>query len=141
MCGGRYGAQLTDPNITCVGYRKAAQGCIGLTNFTQYAYRALFDEVINSFPGVDGLVGTLVLSTCPPPLPPRFMIRAHWRRGSTNGVRVSITHAFRLLAFGQRGGGTNGVRVWHCRCSGTARTPLRLSTRATALTTRPPRPP
>ena len=51
-----------DHNITCVGYRKASQGCIGLTNFTQYAYRAMFDEVLESFPGVDGLVGVLLFS-------------------------------------------------------------------------------
>jgi hypothetical protein len=56
-CLCRYASQIVDHNITCVGYRKASQGCIGLTNFTQYAYRAMFDEELESFPGVDGLVG------------------------------------------------------------------------------------
>ena len=52
----RYGENLTDAGTRCVGYRKSGAGCIALTDFTRAVYGALFDELVASFPGLDGLV-------------------------------------------------------------------------------------
>lgn len=52
----RYGANLTDRDARCGGYSRSRAGCIALTPFTRFAYGALFDELVASFPGLDGLV-------------------------------------------------------------------------------------
>ena len=51
-----HGALMTDPAAHCVGYNRSRHGCIALTNYTQYVYGLLFDELVESFPGLDGLV-------------------------------------------------------------------------------------
>lgn len=52
----RYAQNLTWPNSTCFGYT-IGPTCIDLrSNFTQDVLRALFSELVETFPTVDGLV-------------------------------------------------------------------------------------
>lgn len=52
----RYAQNLTWPNSTCFGYTRGPT-CIDIrSNFTQEVMRALFTELLETFPTVDGLV-------------------------------------------------------------------------------------
>jgi hypothetical protein len=52
----RYMDNLTSPGVTCIGYRRAPK-CISIASaFTRAAYAALFDELLATFPDIDGLV-------------------------------------------------------------------------------------
>lgn len=52
----RYMANLTWPGVQCIGYTRARECISILSPFTQQAYRLLFDELLQNFPDLDGLV-------------------------------------------------------------------------------------
>lgn len=51
-----YAQNVTVPGVSCIGYRRGPT-CISIrSNFTQSVLRALFDEMLETFPGIGGLV-------------------------------------------------------------------------------------